>query len=211
MAANNEGFSATSRSASRREPRYPLHLYGTRLRILKFFHCLYSLDTRVAPPAHHNPRRDGHCDWSPELFLARHHEWEATRNIGRRCQFRKVSNVLSFIPQPRVATNTLEARTNSPDFIVLSSNEWDPCTSRGGALISSDRGKGEYLGFCMPIPACTTSQINSSKLTQRTNIMKKNGTNYHRHNRIKANINPWVRMLVLGFKKYIFRRVSSQN
>jgi hypothetical protein len=41
--------------------------------------------------------------------------------------------------------------------------------------------------------------INSSKLTQRTNIMKKNRTNYYRYNRINAKINPSVRMLVLGF------------
>jgi hypothetical protein len=47
--------------------------------------------------------------------------------------------------------------------------------------------------------------INSSKLTQRTNIMKKNRTNYYRYNRNKAKINPRVRMLVLGFNK--FRRV----
>jgi outer membrane protein W len=37
-------------------------------------------------------------------------------------------------------------------------------------------------------------------MTQRTNIkMTKNKTNYYRQNRIKAKINPWVRMLVLGF------------
>jgi hypothetical protein len=61
-------------------------------------------------------------------------------------------------------------------------------------------------------PSWHLGGINSSKLTKRTNIMKKNRTNYYRYNRIKAKINPRVRMLVLGFKKIIiFRRVSSQN
>jgi hypothetical protein len=48
--------------------------------------------------------------------------------------------------------------------------------------------------------------INSSKLTQRTNIIKMIRRNYYRYNRIKAKINPWVRMLVLGFKKIIIFR-----